>query len=487
MKRLFVALAAFSFFACTAAAPAPEPPKAPAEVPITSKSSDAIDHFKKGRDLADNSRLAEAAQEFDQALKLDPDFALAMAYHGSVTPRADGTKELEAADAKAAAVSKPEQLLIGAMVASRHGEFGKADDLWKQAADAVPTDWRVHNGRGAQLYFAERYADAVDELNKAIAINPNAGPAYNMLGYAHLAQRDAAPAVDALKKYASLLPDEPNPQDSLGEALMADGKFADAEAAFRKALSLSPKFAVAWEGVAYSKFFTNDWAAGRDAIAKGREAAVRPADRISADRLGVFASLAEGKTADGLKQLDAIDKSPDAAAIDRAFTPASRALALVEMGRHRDAVTEAAKSIAVADSGQLLPGGAASLRPFALAVTASAQGRMGDAAGLQKTVDALQKASAAEPNDPNLKSAVQFAQGMLAVAQKDIKAARAHFDMCSNQDVYCHWQSFEVSRKAGDSAGANASLSRLTKIYRRDPLYLYARAAASRMQPKQSN
>ena len=64
MKRLFIALAAFSFFACTAAAPAPEPPKAPAEVPITSKSTEAIDHFKKGRDLADNSRLAEAAQNF---------------------------------------------------------------------------------------------------------------------------------------------------------------------------------------------------------------------------------------------------------------------------------------------------------------------------------------------------------------------------------------------------------------------------------------
>ena len=487
MKRLFVALAVLSLFACTAAAPAPESPKAPAEVPITSKSTEAIDHFKKGRDLADNSRLAEAAQEFEQALKLDPDFALAMAYHGSVTPGADGTKELEAAEAKAASLPKPEQLLIGAMLATRHGEFGKADDLWKQVADAVPTDWRVQNGRGAQLYGAERYADAIDALNKAVSINPNAGPAYNMIGYAHLVQGEAAPAIDALKKYASLLPDEPNPQDSLGEALMADGKFADAEAAFRKALSLSPKFSVAWEGVAYSKFFAHDWAAGRDALAKGREAAIRPADRISVDRLGAFASLAEGKTADGLKQLDAIDKSPDAAAIDKASTPASRALVLVEMGRHRDAVSEAAQSIAAADSGQLRPGGAAFLRPFALAVTASAQGRMGDAASAQKTLEALQTASAAEPDDPNLKSAVQFAQGMLAVAQKDMKAARAHFDMCSNQDTYCHWQSFEVSRKAGDSAGANASFSRLTKIYRRIPLYLYARAAASRMQPKQTN
>ena len=72
-------------------------------------------------------------------------------------------------------------MLIGAMLATRHGEFGKADDLWKQVADAVPTDWRVQNGRGAQLYGAERYADAIDALNKAVSINPNAGPAYNMI------------------------------------------------------------------------------------------------------------------------------------------------------------------------------------------------------------------------------------------------------------------------------------------------------------------
>src|SRR5207244_12057193 len=120
----------------------------------------------------------------EQALRLEPDFALAMAYHGSDTPGPDGAKELEAADAKAASLSKPEQLLIGAMLASRHSEFAKADDLWKQATDAVPTDWRVQMGRGTQLFLLERYADAIDALNTAVSINPNAGPAYNMTGYA---------------------------------------------------------------------------------------------------------------------------------------------------------------------------------------------------------------------------------------------------------------------------------------------------------------
>jgi tetratricopeptide (TPR) repeat protein len=308
-----------------------------------------------------------------------------------------------------------------------------------------------------------------------------------MLGYSHLVQGEGAAAVDALKKYASLMPNEPNPQDSLGEALMAQGQFADAEAAFRRALALSPSFVVSWDGVAYTKFFAGDWAGGKEAVAKEREAAPRPADRFTADRLATFALLAEGKAADGLKKIDELGKSPDATPLEVALTPVSRAVVMVETGRARDAVTEAGQAVAMADSGKLTKGGSGTLRVLALSVMASAQGRLGDAAGAEKSSAALEQAAAVEPDNPVLKSAVHFAQGMLAVAKKDLKAARGHFDECSNQDTYCHWQAFELSKKAGDSAGAAASLARLTKIYRRDPVYLYARMTAERSAPKPSN
>src|SRR5260221_711750 len=122
MKRLLVSLAALSLFSCSSA-PAPEAPKAPAEMPITSKSPEAIDHFKKGRDLYDNQRVVEATAEFNQALKLDPDFALALAYRGGSTFGQGGVTDLEQANAKAASTSKPEQLMIGAMLAGRHSEL----------------------------------------------------------------------------------------------------------------------------------------------------------------------------------------------------------------------------------------------------------------------------------------------------------------------------------------------------------------------------
>jgi tetratricopeptide (TPR) repeat protein len=354
--------------------------------------------------------------------------------------------------------------------------------------EAVPGDWRAHVGRGAQLYILQEYSEALDALNKATALNPNAGPAYNMIGYAHLVQGEAGPAVDALRKYASLAPDEPNPQDSLGEALMASGQFADAEAAFQKAISLSPKFGVAWEGVAYTKFFRRDWAGGQAAVAKAREVASLGSDRLTAARLGAYGKLAEGKTAEGLNAIDALAKSPDASAVNVAFASVDRAGVLAAGGRYRDAIAEAAKAVQAADDGRLPQGAALNVRNAALAVITAAQGRMGDAAGAEKSVASLQKQVDARPDDPFARTTLHFAQGMLAVARKDMKAARMHFEMCLEQDFACHWQALEVSRKAGDKAGADASLARLTKLYVRAPLYVYARALATGgATPKQTN
>ena len=482
MKRLVISLVVVvAFVSCSGSAPASAgQPKAPAEIPITSKSPEAIELFKKGRDLSDNLRTAEAVEVLDRALKLDPDFALALAYRGVGVPGPEGVKNLEEANVKAAAASKPEQLLIAALLSGAQADFTRSQEQWKQLTDAVPDDWRAHMNRGAQLFVLQKYDAALDSLNKATDLNPDAGPAYNMIGYAHLTQGEADRAVEVLRKYAALAPNEPNPQDSLGEALMANGQFADAEAAFQKAISLSPDFGVAWEGVAYTKFFRGDWAGGQAAVAKAREVAARGPERLTAARLGAYGKLAQGQTAEGLKAIDALVKSPDATPVDVAFASVDRAGVLAENGRYRDAIAEAAKAVRAADSGQLPLGAALNLRNVALAVTAEAQGRMGDAAGAKETVASLQKQADGRPEDPFAKTTLHFAQGMLAAAQKDMNAARTHFAMCIESDFACHWHAFEVSRAAGDKTGADIFLARLTKQYRRNPLYVYAGASVTR-------
>ena len=124
-----------------------------------------------------------------------------------------------------------------------------------------------------------------------------------------------------------------------------------------------------------------------------------------------------------------------------------------------------------------------SLRRNALTLRAALEGRSGNAAAAEKTVAALQQDATARPDDAPLQSAVHFAQGMQAAAKKDLKAAKGHFDLCSNQDVYCHWQAFSVAQKGGDHDGADAARARIVKVYVRDPLYLVVRSSLNRMSP----
>ena len=105
MKSLFCCIVALSLSACSSGTTSPPSEQAAAqEIAITSKSPEAIDHFKKGRTLLENVRNSEAADEFKQALALDPDFVSARAYLGVATPGAEGLKELEQANSSASAL-----------------------------------------------------------------------------------------------------------------------------------------------------------------------------------------------------------------------------------------------------------------------------------------------------------------------------------------------------------------------------------------------
>ena len=109
---------------------------------------------------------------------------------------------------------------------------------------------------------------------------------------------------------------------------------------------------------------------------------------------------------------------------------------------------------------------------------------MGSAPAAGKTVAVIEKESAARPDDPQFQSLVHLARGLSAALQKDGNAAKTNFDQCSNQDTYCHWQAFVVTRKImangaldGVFGGINMSAAgRINRVYIRDPVYLYIRS-----------
>jgi tetratricopeptide (TPR) repeat protein len=474
-KALFVVIAAALTACSSPPPPAPAAGKTPAAgvtITATTGSPEALTHFQKGQELFDNLRTAEAAEEFSQALKLDPNFALAHVYHGLSTPGPDGLKEIEVAAASSSSLPEAERTLIEGAAAGRRGDLAKASAAYTRVTELAPGDWRGHYILGQQLLTNLKVAEAVPALKKATELNPNAGGAQNMLGYAALRQGDADGAIAAFQQYVRILPQEPNPHDSLGEALLAAGRFKEAEAAFQKALDLSPQFWAAHEGIGYAKLYAGDWKGGREALVAAKNAATRPADKFGVDDELAAVAVAQRDTKAALAILDAVEKTEGAQLSDVAFVPVRRAFVLNDAGRYREALAPVAAALATADGGHVTSGQARGLRRQALVARISAESALKDVPAVTKTSAELDQAASAAADSPLAQSAMHYGRGMLAVTKGDAADARAHFAQCSPEDEVCKAQEVTTAEKAGDKAGAAAARERLLKHFLRDPVHL---------------
>lgn len=479
MKKVFFVITATLLIACASQSPATlsaqaatQTPASNAMITATSKSPEAVAHFTKGQDLFDNLRIAEAAEEFKQALEIDPTFALAHVYHGITTPGPEGLKEIDAAAATAGSLPDAERTLIEGAAAGARGDQAKAIAAYTRLTELAPGDWRSHYLLGQQLLVTQKTADAVPALKKATDLNPNAGGAQNMLGYAALRQGDAEGAIAAFQQYVRVMPQEPNPQDSLGEALLAAGRFKEAEAAFHKALDLSPKFWAAHQGIAYSRLYAGDWAGGREAFAAAKDTATRQTDKLTVDDELAAVAVAQRDTKGALRILDAMEKTSGVQPSEVAFVPVRRAQVLNDAKQYRDALAPAAAALQMADSGQVTAGQARALRRLALSSRIAAESALKDVAAATKTSAALDQAASADMDSAFAQSAMHYGRGMLALAQGDTPGARAHFAQCMREDEMCKWQEVVTAEKAGDKAAASTMRDQLLKQYLRDPLHL---------------
>lgn len=482
MNRTMLVFAATMLASCSrepAQPPGGQSDAKAATITITTKSPEALAHFTRGETLFDNIRQEEAAEAFAAALKIDPDFVLARAYHGDATPGPEGLKEIESAVAAAKQVSEPERTLIEGIAARRRGDAAQAQAAFARLRELAPGDWRGHYLLGLQLMLAEKYPESAASLTKAADLNPTRGAAQNLLGYVALRQGDTEGAIKAFTEYGRLLPQEPNAQDSLGEALLAAGRFKEAEVAFHKALELSPEFWTAHQGIAYARFYAGDWSGGREALKKAKTAAKSPGAKIGLDIEAADAATAQRNTAEALRILDAAERTEGAQPFDLAIIPVIRSWALLDGGRARDALVPIAAALKTVDSGQLPPSTARDIRAFALRNRITVEAMTGDADAARKTAAALEQEGSSATDNPIVQDVMHYGRGQLAMVQRDYATARTHFDKCSAQDQICKWQGQVAAEKAGDKAAATAARDQLLKAYLRGSVPLIVRSRLS--------
>ena len=231
------------------------------EIPITSNSDEAINLFLEGRELSENLKIPQAAELFDRALALDPDFAQAYYYRAN---SGGGYKVFRDNLAKATdytdKVSDGEKHLILYGVANADGDGIKQKSELDELLKLYPNDKRVQDIAGGYYYYnVQNYAKSLEHFNNAANLDSNYPPSFNGLGYLYDDMGNYIDAEKAFKKYVTLIPDEANPYDSYAEFLLRRGRYPESITQYEKAYNVDPEFVLAFPGIGNNYIFMEEF------------------------------------------------------------------------------------------------------------------------------------------------------------------------------------------------------------------------------------
>jgi tetratricopeptide (TPR) repeat protein len=160
--------------------------------------------YEQGVEEAKRQNYANAAENFNSALKLDPEYP-------------DGWRELGRA-----------QMYLR--------NYADAESAFRKYLALSPDDNLVYLNMAWALYSEKKYSEEVDLLEKRIASAPSDGDAYARLGSAYLALHQPEKALPVLQKAVSIYPKYEFPQFNLARAHLQLHQEDNAAAAFQRAI-----------------------------------------------------------------------------------------------------------------------------------------------------------------------------------------------------------------------------------------------------------
>jgi tetratricopeptide (TPR) repeat protein len=438
-----------------------------AKVPVTTKSEEARNLYDKGLALADQVQFHDARQLLQQAAAKDPDFAMAHYQLALTSPsNKESLAHVEQAVALSGKASDGERLTILALQAGFNADPAKALEYLKQVVDKYLGDERAHQALAFAYQGQQDYERAVDELNKAIELNPDFSPAYNSLGYAYRPLNKNAEAEQAFKKYIELVPNDPNPYDSYAELLMKTGRFDESIAQYRKALSIDPHFTNSYYAIAGNLMYQGKHPQALAEAQKLTKAARNDGDRRLAFFTKSLIYADQGKTDLALKEMekqyafDAKLKDP----VQMAQDVNGIGIVLIEAGRPDQAQKRFEQALDIQANSTL----SSETKQDAKLAHHYNLGRV----ALARNDLATAKSEAAEDlkgaeekqSDFRIRQAHELG-GMIAIKEKNFDEAIGELEKANQQDPYVVYQIAVAYAGKGDQAKAKETYKRAAEMY----------------------
>ncbi len=213
---------------------------------VTTHSMEAYHYFLRGNEEREKFYYPQSLDSYKKAVEIDPTFAaayqsLSWAYDLMFETRASH-EALEKAMTYARKATEKERLYIEVDYAAYiEKDQQKSIQLLKQLINKYPKEKRAYLAL-ANTYGYDESDKAIEELNKALEIDPNYADAIQSLGLYYRYKEDFKKALELFKIYASVSPDQANPIDNLANLYFREGRVDEAIAKFKEALSVRPDF-----------------------------------------------------------------------------------------------------------------------------------------------------------------------------------------------------------------------------------------------------
>ena len=446
---------------------------APATLPITTSSPEARALYLEGRDLVERLKGTEAHLKTEQALKKDPQFALAwLQYAGTSGTNKEFFAQLEKAVALAPKATEGEQMFIQAAEAGAKSRPAEQERLMKALVEKFPADVRMHTNLG-NFYFARQdYDGAVRELSRATELDPKFTLPYNQLGYAYRHQGKYPEAEKTFKRYAELLPDDPNPHDSYAELLLRMGRFDDSIASYRKALKADPHFLSAYIGIVNDQVLLGK---GDDARATLKEMMGKARTDGEKRQVWFWTSqtyLHEERWSDAVKAIEEEKKIADASGDLLSASQDVNFIGniLLAWGKPAEAVQKFEESMALVDKAKASDAVKDAARRNHLFDLARAALAKGDLAGARASAAKYAAAVEAKAVPFEVRQSHELA-GMIAVQAKEWDSALSELGKAGQQNprvMYftgLAWQGKGDSTKAAEAFRSAVDYNQLNGVY----------------------
>jgi tetratricopeptide (TPR) repeat protein len=258
------------------------------DIPVTSKSKEAIAAFQEGLAFSDENNGNKARIAFTKAIQLDPTLAIAYMYRSNFSlSTKDAIDDLATAKKHLDAASDWEKMYYEYQNTYVTNDWNKRLEIAQKVVAAYPDAARAQVDLGSTYQAANKVNEERAAFQKAIELDPDWIGGYNALGNSYLFSepKNFKKAEENALKVVELSPKSSNAQIALGDCYRAEDDLEKARAAYTKAIELNPDEPVAYSKKGHVNSFLGKYDEARDDY---REAAKHDVDNTAAN---MFTSL----------------------------------------------------------------------------------------------------------------------------------------------------------------------------------------------------